>query len=298
LQYGVVYVSIPHDHRVGLLESPRRWLLQREDPARHVVLLRLSVFDRAQFAAELKAAIGQTTGREALLFVHGYNVSFEDAARRTAQICYDLQFEGAAALYSWPSEGSTLRYLVDENNVRWTVPHFTEFLRLMLTETGASRVHVIAHSMGNRAVAECLRGLDLRALPREAAQLRHIVFAAPDIDADTFRDLAGEFRQFADPATRFTLYASSKDKALKASQTLSKYPRAGESGDGIVLAEGIDTIDASNVDTSLMGHSYIGDNQSILADVFDLVTRGDPPEKRFRLRPKKRAGLRYWLFAP
>ena len=35
------------------------------------------------------------------MFVHGFNVSFADAARRTAQIAYDLAFGGPGAL-SWP----------------------------------------------------------------------------------------------------------------------------------------------------------------------------------------------------
>jgi glutamyl-tRNA reductase len=35
-------------------------------------------------------------------------------------------------------------------------------------------------------------------------------------------------------------------------------------------------IDATAVDTSLLGHSYYGDSRSILADMFDLIRRGSP----------------------
>jgi len=45
-----------------------------------------------------------------LLFVHGYNVSFEDAARRTGQLAYDLGFEGPTVFFSWPSRGSVTAY--------------------------------------------------------------------------------------------------------------------------------------------------------------------------------------------
>jgi esterase/lipase superfamily enzyme len=38
--------------------------------------------------------------------VHGYNVSFDDAALRTAQLAYDLTFDCPAAFFSWPSKGT------------------------------------------------------------------------------------------------------------------------------------------------------------------------------------------------
>ena len=58
---------------------------------------------------------------------------------------------------------------------------------------------------------------------------------------------------------RMTLYASSGDEALRASQRLAGYPRAGQGGAGIVVVAGIDTVDASLVDTSLLGlrHSVL-----------------------------------------
>lgn len=196
-------------------------------------------------------------------------------------------------LYSWPSEGATLRYTVDENNVRWTLPHFTDFLTLALTGLHARVVHVIAHSMGNRCLTQMLRTFDAAALGAGAAGRGQVVFAAPDIDSATFVDLAREFRR---QAARFTLYASSTDRALLASKAVSGYPRAGDAGPGLVLADGIDTIDATLVDTNLMGHSYIGENDSILGDVFDLLKDGRAPEERFRLAARQRGGRRYWYF--
>ncbi len=38
--------------------------------------------------------------------MHGYNTSFDNALYRTAQIAYDLDFDGATFLYSWPSGGA------------------------------------------------------------------------------------------------------------------------------------------------------------------------------------------------
>ena len=294
LSYGTADVSIPRDHRMGQLEAPSLWRLEfRPDPARHVVLLRLEPFAKDAFIDRLGATVATSPNRDALLFIHGYNVSFEDAARRTAQISYDLGFSGIPLLYSWPSEGALLRYSVDENNVRWTVSHFTEFLRLALTQIGARVVHVIAHSMGNRCLTEALRVFNPAALGPGAAAMGQVIFAAPDIDSETFVDLAREFHR---EAARYTLYASSADRALLASKAVNGYPRAGDAGPGLVIADGVDTVDATLVDTNLLGHSYIGDNNSILADVFDLLKDGSPPTARFRLAPRDKDGKRYFYF--
>jgi esterase/lipase superfamily enzyme len=47
-------------------------------------------------------------------------------------------------------------------------------------------VHVIAHSMGNRAVAGAILALT-RGDKSTSARVREIMLTAPDIDADVFR---------------------------------------------------------------------------------------------------------------
>jgi esterase/lipase superfamily enzyme len=291
LGFGVAWVSIPDDHRMAALEKPRWWRLEfRPNPERHVVLLDVEPAERAQFVAQAAAAVATARVPEALVFVHGYNVTFTDAARRAAQVAYDLHFEGLPMLYSWPSEGATLRYPVDENNTIWTRPHFAEFLRLVLGELGAQRVHALAHSMGNRVLTTGLAALN----PAQAQRLGQIVFAAPDIDAAVFTQLANDFTR---GAAGYTLYASSNDLALQASQRLARYPRAGQSGDGIVVVDGVDTIDASELDTGLMSHSYFGDRTSILSDLYYLIRDNTPASRRFGLAAATHpSGLRYWVF--
>jgi esterase/lipase superfamily enzyme len=293
LSYGVADVSIPDDHRMGRVERPRWWRLQfREDPAQHIVIQSLRILPSTQFAASASATLGGSRKKEILLFVHGYNVGFREAVANTAQIAYDLQFEGLSVLYSWPSEGSIMMYTVDEANVTWSQPHFAQFLRLLREDLGAQTVHIVAHSMGNRLVAETLAALSPEAANRKG-QMRQIIFAAPDIDAATFKDLCAAF---AGKAERFTLYASSEDKALKASKVIHRYPRAGDAGLDLTIARPLDTVDATAVDTSLVGHSYYGECRSVLADMFSLIREGAPPESRFGLVPKERYGSRYWLF--
>lgn len=294
VEVGTCTVTIPLDHRMGELESPSVLRLEfRQDPAKHVILQKIEPRADDEFYALLRECVERSARKEALVFIHGYNVSFENAARRTAQLAYDLKFDGAPLFYSWPSQAGLLRYAVDETNAEWSVPHLRDFLHELAARSGARRVHLVAHSMGNRVLAGAMRVL--AADPRADTSLYHeVVLAAPDIDADVFkRDIAPALRK---ASRRLTLYASSRDQALAASKQIHGYPRAGDSGERIVVLPGLDTVDVSEVDTSFLGHSYYGDNQSLIADLIHLFREGLPPEKRERLRPRLHEGLKYWFF--
>jgi esterase/lipase superfamily enzyme len=95
-----------------------------------------------------------------------------------------------------------------------------------------------------------------------------------------------------------TLYASSKDLALVASKKVHGYARAGDSGQGIIVVPGIETVDATQVDTSLLGHSYFADTQTVLADMFYLIRDGKRAGDRFGLRPVETQSGRHWEFKP
>ena len=152
LSYGVAQVSIPDDHRMAALAKPRPVAAAvHPEPGQHVAVLDVEPLEQTEFVRQAADAVAGATVPEALVFIHGYNVSFTDAARRAAQIAYDLHFQGLPMLYSWPSESAALRYTTDENNTVWTKPTFAAFLQLALTGIGAHRVHALAHSMGNRA---------------------------------------------------------------------------------------------------------------------------------------------------
>ncbi|MCU0938770.1 MAG: alpha/beta hydrolase [Burkholderiaceae bacterium] len=294
---GVAEVSIPDDPRMGRVDRPRWWKLEfREDPQKHLMVHSISALAETDFVARARSTLEGTNRKQVLVFVHGYKVGFRDALVTAAQLAYDLHFEGLAALYSWPSEGSLPRYTVDEANVGRSRAHFTAFIELLRQRLDADAVHIVAHSMGNRMLIDMLAGLQVPAQTAptsSAARLNQIVFAAPDVDAETFKDAAAKL---LGKAERFTLYASSEDLALKASKLVHKYPRAGDSGLDLVITEPVDTVDVSAVDTSLLGHSYYAENRSVLTDLFYVIREGRPPQERAALRAKERYGARYWEF--
>jgi esterase/lipase superfamily enzyme len=278
---------------MGELEGPSIWRLEfREDPERHVVLLKETVRDlnRAAFLRAVEERVSTSKEREALVFIHGFNTTFEDAARRMAQISYDLGFRGAAILYSWPSQGSLspAAYLKDGSNAELSVQALQGLLDDLRLRSGARTIHLVAHSMGNRLLTSALAGLSAKG--QLSPRFRHVAFMAPDVRTESFKQLAERFRSTAD---RLTLYASSKDAALMASQELNGYARAGQGGKNIVVLNGLDSVDASSADTSRLGigHQYYGDSHSVLADLFQ-VMQGKSPDERFGL--KRAPSGRYW----
>lgn len=295
LDFGTCNVSIPRDHRKGELESPKLWKLQfHQNPNRDVVLLSVLPLAEKKFYAELAGDVQDSGEKKVLVFIHGYNVTFADAARRTAQLAYDLTFQGVPVLYSWPSRASLAGYAADEATIEWVRPHLKTFLEQLAARSNASSIYIVAHSMGNRALIASLNDLVMQHRAQPVPHFREVVLAAPDIDAGVFRQLAANIEGAAD---RVTLYASSRDKALIASRTVHDYARAGESGTNIVVVKGIDTIDVTALDSGFLGHSYVADNMSVISDLMGLIA-GKPADQRMCLSAKKLDALGYWFYGP
>ncbi|MEO8270992.1 MAG: alpha/beta hydrolase, partial [Aureliella sp.] len=145
---------------------------------------------------------------------------------------------------------------------------------------------------GNRVMTAAMQQISVGLAGDARAPFDRIVLAAPDVDADRFR------RDFA-PALlnvgkQVTLYASSDDQALIASKRVHGYPRAGESGANIVIVPGIETIDVSGIDLSLLGHSYYGDSEPMLRDLFGVVRARLLAPQRQSLVSRSIGELVYW----
>jgi esterase/lipase superfamily enzyme len=292
---GVCDVTIPEIHESGELEGPSILKLEiKVDPEKHIVLKSVQRLEKDQFFTSLNGEL-TAKGKNVLVFVHGYNVSFEDAARRTAQMAADLKFPGAAAFYSWPSQAHWYKYRLDEKNVELSIKPLKSFLLEVAERSGATTINLVAHSMGNRALTGALKQIDASARDNNIL-FNQVILAAPDIDAYIFkRDIAPEI---VTKARRITLYASSKDLALYASRQFnSGDSRAGDAGDDLVVVPGIETIDASAGDCSLLGHCYYGDSVSVLRDIEHLL-KDEPAQARPFLYPRNYKGLTYWLFEP
>ncbi len=297
--YGHCDISIPKSHQKGKLESPSIWRFEfREDPEKHVVLLGVHEKPQHEFMSELRQVVWNSmnivetehgpalAGGEALVFVHGFNNSFEDAARRVAQIAHDLQFQGAPVMYSWPSqEKSSLdAYREDGHMAGWSEEHLIDFVTQVARDSGARRVHLVAHSMGNRIVSGALRRLVEQCVTQQIPKFNEVILTAPDIDADYFKTAIAPY--ITQTAERITIYSSSRDIALKLSSLFNPLAkrRLGESGRELTLFpeySNIDVIDATDVETDLftLNHSYHASSPTVLNDI-ELLLAGYTTEER------------------
>jgi len=161
--------------------------MARPKPDQHIMLLCTVQLARDDFWQRLGNDIGSSPQRDAFVFVHGYNVSFETAALRTAQLATDLSFKGAPIMFSWPSKEGSRNILMTKARSSGA-DAFKTVHRDICIESKATSIHLIAHSMGSRALIEVIQALSTSALPRNT--LKQLIFAAPDVDSGVFQQAA------------------------------------------------------------------------------------------------------------
>jgi tetratricopeptide (TPR) repeat protein len=170
LQLGRALVTVPKIHEVPQVERP--WAIripyfdvtiweEEEDPNKHFTMQEINKLTKEKFLELVKARLGGSKRFKdhALVFVHGYNTSFDNAVYRTAQIAYDLKFDGAPFLYSWPSGGAVASYTWDRASAEASKRYMREFLEMVVRQTGAKSVSIIAHSMGNMPLMSVLKDM-------------------------------------------------------------------------------------------------------------------------------------------
>ena len=284
--FGLAYVTIPVGHRRGRVETPRWWApwIDKERPDCHVIVRSLERLDASAFATRLEGAAG-AQALDVLVFLHGYNVTFEQAARRAAQIAFDSRFDGIIVLFSWASAGRTFAYAADEERAITLAGTACTAARDAGGRTLGQRPPARAQHGHPRSHARAGRPSSAGVEPGEA------VFVAADVYVPLFRQKLPRLRELA--GGRMTLYASRGDLALRMSSLLHAAERIGRiRGGGPFVAEGIETIDASAIDTSLVGHSYFSDQPQLLDDISTLLGARTRANSANRVRD---AGG-YWSF--
>lgn len=295
LQFAAVSVNVPSYRTRGTGDLPRPGTLRdnalayRPDPQRDFFVTSTIPVDSARFVQRLAADLALSQSRSLLVFVHGYNVSFEDAAVRAAQVAADLDFDGTVLLFSWPSAASVAAYVRDQQAARNAGYQLLRVLRHHAAAAQPDCVHLLGHSMGVEVVG---KAMTLTNPADSTPRLNEVVLAAPDVDSRVFRREI--LPRLTPHAARITLYASSDDDALRASRLVNGIGRLGLGGDSIVVIDGMDTIDASRVTADVLGHTLFG-NDAFLSDLALLLADGKPPAER-RLLPVRRDGLTFYRF--
>ncbi len=281
LELGRAYIQIPRRHHQKQGDRPWIAALPQATIAKLAVAATPGLdLDKQFVIADLKSLSGdefleQTVMRlassqrykdHALVFIPGFNISFENGLHRAAQLAYDLKFDGAPFVYSWPSDGASANYTHDSHAVTKASATFAEFLQIVVSQTGAKSVSVIAHGLGTLLTLDVLASMKNK-IPA-GVTIRELILSAPDIDASTFKSRVAALSGL--PA-RTTLYVASTDRALNISRRYTGgIPRAGDllSGGPLVI-QGIDTVDVSVAGTQALGlnHPDYVDQSALIRDI-------------------------------
>jgi esterase/lipase superfamily enzyme len=288
LHYGSCLVTVPVNHRQGTQEDQPWWHFGLKSPDEFFSVDALSSLTLEDWYKNL----GENPN-DVLLYVHGFQNSFEDGALRLGQIGYDIRFAGQLVLYSWAS-AATLplqsQYDTDAERAGQSVDGLRSVLETLVENRRTNgrpdaKIHIVAHSMGNQVLLQAVNALvQGNALGADESPFGHVVFAAPDVDPTDFRNLCPAL---VHRSRSLTMYYCADDIALKASYAAhDKHTRVGQAP--VVFGDGSPyNVDAQNVGTSFfaLNHAYIANSPRLLTDLELLLNENSPPVKRPTLRP-------------
>ncbi len=213
--FALATMTIPPGHRAGSIEAP---LWGQANGKNDVVLAGERELDGDEFRAELASHVSGRVGvnRDILVFVHGFNTSFDDARSRAAQIVADARFGGVAVLFTWPSRSELFGYVSDKDSATASRDALQALLHDLGQTPGVGKIHVLAHSMGGWLSMEALRESAIAGDRTLSGHLGDVILASPDIDMDVFASQMARIR----PAN-VTVFATPNDKALSLSSVLA-----------------------------------------------------------------------------
>ncbi|GFE64541.1 alpha/beta hydrolase [Litoreibacter roseus] len=209
-QFGLISVSIPEAHRSGRIEWPRR---ERPDPDKHFLTVATDRYPRGtDLVAQLNSQLRQRPAddREITLFIHGFNTTFAESVYRMAQLSHDLGTSSVPVIYSWPSGENPLGYAYSRDSALIARDGLEDVIEV-LTQTEASGIVLVTHSMGSLVAMETLRQMRGRKRDRAIDQMS-VVMISPDIDVDVFRSQARAIGDLPDP---FVVLGSQRDRVLR-----------------------------------------------------------------------------------
>lgn len=187
-------------------------------------------------------------GRDVLLYVHGFNETFESAARSAGQLSHSLAFEGRTALFTWPSGGGLLAYAYDRESALWSRDGFVQTLKALVANPTIGRINIVAHSMGSFLTLEGLR--ELRDLDGVSDRIGAVVLASPDVDVDAFEQIVARLGPIA---RRMTVIVDPGDKALAVSSRIA----GGVARAGAAERERLEKLGVRVADTAGRGWSML-----------------------------------------
>jgi esterase/lipase superfamily enzyme len=245
----------------------------------------------AQPCVDLVATASAQRGGRVVVFIHGYNNTFDTALRRAIGVGEDLKIDAPIVLWSWPSQGTESGYVYDTMSVEFSRPYFREFVSALLKNPKVKEITVMAHSMGSRIALQMLEQS-----AQAQRKLASIVFVAPDVPQTLFSQAIDLYGRGASLAT---MYANEHDRPLTLSEVVNREAPAGLAGNALFVSDGIETVDLSRLDFEWFGtnHSAGFEIPKAAADVSLVVNRHVKAASR-SLNGVTLGKLTYWTIQP
>jgi esterase/lipase superfamily enzyme len=200
-------------------------------------------------------------GGDVLIYVHGFNQTFETAALDAAHLSDAIKFRGRTMVFSWPSKAGLFDYSYDRDSAMFSRDEFEQVLSSIVSAPGAGRVHIVAHSMGTMLALESLRQLYSRYGDTVTGRIGAVVFASPDIDMDVF---SSAISRIGPLASKITVITSTNDRALALSGRLAgEMTRVGAAEKAAIERLGVRVIDASDTGWGIINHDLFLSNAEV-----------------------------------
>lgn len=274
LTTGKITVGVPPRHQPGQIELARKD--ENFDPKLHFSVAFPVVYqDTPAFVGQLQAALRARPAehRNVLIYVHGYNTSFSNAATRFTQFVHDTGFKGVPVLFTWASRARTVDYVYDLNSALQSRFKMAE-LALAMEKLHVNEFSIVAHSMGNLATLETLTVLNAMPEFNPNGNLRAIVLAAPDVDIDLFTEHINALDRLRQ---KIYVLISRDDTALGVSKLVAGgVNRVGVAGPDRLAGLGIKVIDLSGIqDRSKANHIKFAESPAIVQLIGTAIRSGN-----------------------
>jgi esterase/lipase superfamily enzyme len=217
--------------------------------------------DTMELMPKVSDLVQATSGRDVLIYVHGFNTTFETAALDAARLSDGIRFQGETMVFSWPSKANLLDYGYDRESAMWSRDALTDVLDALVASPTIGRVHIVSHSIGTMLTMEALRQLYARRADTAADKIGAVIFASPDIDVDVF---SSSVEHIGPLARKVTVIVATTDRALAVSGWLAGgVSRVGAAEKEQLERLGLNVIDASKQGWGIINHDLFLSNRQI-----------------------------------
>jgi esterase/lipase superfamily enzyme len=199
--------------------------------------------------------------RDVLLYIHGFNTTFETAALDAARLSDGIRFRGETMVFSWPSKAKLFDYGYDRESAMWSRDELERVLSLLIASPAVGRIHVVAHSVGTMLSMESLRQIYARHGMAITDKIGAVIFASPDIDMDVF---TSSVERIPPLAPKITVVTATNDRALAVAGWLAGGTiRVGAAEKSQLEKLGLRVIDASAEGWGLINHDLFLSNAQV-----------------------------------